>query len=398
MKNFETYKEYSVKDWLDDVDFILWVKKRNGEDTHFFNEMLLRGDAVAENMQQAKKVLQSILGSGKELSDIEKYQMWQNIAKQTTQQGIKWKNPFVRIGSVASIVAICCVVTMLWIFRHNNDFQHFAQFLSVDSLQEIQLVLPDKKQVELSNLAEVKLNTKGDVEINLPKGDHITFEINDSDKNMCQLIVPGGKRAYLVLRDGTRVSVHPGSKVVFPIQFESNRRRVYLEGEAFLDVTKNPKKPFFVQTKQMEVSVLGTSFNVMAYPKQNIQSVVLVTGHVKVKSDNGEERRIEPNQCYTFDKNALVDKIETVSTEEYTSWKDGVLNFSSEPLSLILEKISNYYNVKLHYDAMKVSSIKLSGKLDLNNSIDGTLKVLATAAPIEIKNVNSQISVNINSK
>ncbi|MTK53435.1 FecR domain-containing protein [Paludibacter sp.] len=395
MKNFEIYQHYTVENWLDDPDFIQWIKNPEENSNEYFAQILKGEDEAAETLQQAKAVLEAITGSGKRLSDIEVAHMWREISQSTIHKPRIWKALYTKTVAVASVILLCLAVSIVWIFRNNNELQHFAQYLSVDSLQEIQLVMPDKKQMTLANQTEVKLNAKGDMEVDMPKGDRIVMETEGNSKDICQLIVPGGKRAYLVLTDGTRISVHPGSKVVFPIQFALKQRKVYLEGEAFLEVTKNPSRPFFVQTKQMEVSVLGTSFNVMAYPKQNTQSVVLVTGHVKVKSENGEERRIEPNQCYTFDKNALVDKIETVSTDEYTGWKDGVLNFSSEPLSQILEKVSNYYNVSLRYSISTMNTIRLSGKLDLNNTIEGALKVLTTVAPIEIKNQNSQYVVNV---
>jgi ferric-dicitrate binding protein FerR (iron transport regulator) len=123
-----------------------------------------------------------------------------------------------------------------------------------------------------------------------------------SEKHFGQLIVPTGKRASMIFADGSRVTVRPGSKVIFPTMFAQNEREIYVQGEAFLEVSKNKKRPFIVKTELMDVEVLGTSFDVSAYPGENEQSVVLVTGSVKVRSASSDETKIVPNQRYSFDK------------------------------------------------------------------------------------------------
>lgn len=392
MNSLEQYMNYAVEDWLEDADFIQWVKDPNKGSLDF--NLIIKNDSEAsQKLQEAKMIIQSVCSTSVELSDSDKALMWQNIRKHTIQTP-KTRHYSLWKFAAAAITILLITGALLLVFQKNNTLQQYAQLLPVENTREIQFVMPNEKTITLENLSEVQIRDNGQIELKLPKGERVVIQTEHKADDVCQLVVPGGKRASVILSDGTHINVHPGSKVVFPMQLRQKQRKVYLEGEAFLNVTKNPNSPFAVQTRRMQVNVLGTSFNVMAYPKQAIQSVVLVTGHVKVKTEDNKEQNIEPNQHYQFDSNTKKNKIETVNTEDYTSWKDGILNFSSQPLSQILDKVSNYYNVSFAYNS-SVSRIRLSGKLDLNNTLEAALKVLTTVAPIEIKNQKSQYIINV---
>ena len=110
------------------------------------------------------------------------------------------------------------------------------------------------------------------------------------------MIIPKGKRTRLTLADGTHLWANSGTRVVYPSHFEKNHREIYVEGEVYLDVFRNEDAPFIVRTKDFQIQVLGTSFNVSAYPSEGVSSVVLVEGSVNVKNQQKEQVKLAPGQ------------------------------------------------------------------------------------------------------
>lgn len=145
----------------------------------------------------------------------------------------------------------------------------------------------------------------------------------------------------------------------------------------------------------MNVEVLGTSFNVNAYPRSSEQSVVLVNGSVSVNIDNRNAIRIRPNQKYTYNLNHRIETVENVDVNPYTSWKDGYFIFNSERLKVVLDKLSGYYGVAMHYRITDMNDIRLSGKLDLNSSLETALKIISTTTPVDYQIKKSAVEIQI---
>ncbi len=91
--------------------------------------------------------------------------------------------------------------------------------------------------------------------------------VTDEEHSFNQLIVPNGKRSTLALEDGTKMWINAGSRVIYPNKFKKNKREIYVDGEVYMEVARDEERPFVVKTNMLDVQVLGTSFNVMAYKK-----------------------------------------------------------------------------------------------------------------------------------
>src|SRR5690606_8589562 len=120
-------------------------------------------------------------------------------------------------------------------------------------------------------------------------GESLTFWNKDGEtesigrEEQLTLIVPKGGAYQVKLDDGTLIKMNANSMLIFPAHFAMNERRVYLEGEAFFDVSKDKNRPFIVANKQQEIKVLGTEFNLKSYPDDLTAKTVLFEGHVQVK-------------------------------------------------------------------------------------------------------------------
>lgn len=103
----------------------------------------------------------------------------------------------------------------------------------------------------------------------------------------------------LTFSDGSKVWVNAGTRVIYPTEFEKDKREIYVDGEIYIEVARDEERPFYVRTKDMNVRVLGTKFNVTAYESEPIRSVVLAQGCVQVETTQTPKAILAPNQMFS---------------------------------------------------------------------------------------------------
>jgi ferric-dicitrate binding protein FerR (iron transport regulator) len=197
-----------------------------------------------------------------------------------------------------------------------------------------------------------------------------------------------GTQTQLQLADGTTVWLNAGSKLSFPISFKNlEERKVSLAGEGFFEVTKNTKHPFIVHTPQMDIKVLGTSFNVNAYENEDQITVALEEGKVSLlKHTNGKTKEmisLSPNEVASYDlvNNQIMHKTEK-DLGRYSAWKDGLIVFFDDPLEKVVARLENWYNVKIEVPDKKLLKTHITGTFN-DNSLDQVLYFLSLMSPIE---------------
>lgn len=157
----------------------------------------------------------------------------------------------------------------------------------------------------------------------------------------------------LLLPDGTFVVLNAGSKLTYPKEFSGKQREILLSGQAFFRVHPDKKHPFVVKTKQMNVTALGTAFEVFSFDEDTKVETVLLSGKIEVEPKNGQEKSegkyiLEPNQKLTYEKG--ITTVQTVNANNYSSWHVvGGLNFKNEKLSMILSRLEKWYGQKITY-------------------------------------------------
>lgn len=297
----------------------------------------------------------------------------------------------------AASVAVLIIFSISYIYTNVNktpDVEAVAREMAVTPDEgEIQLVLFDKQIPISGQESQIEYDAKGTVAVNSEKIADVSLNSANSSKRLSefnQLIVPNGKRSTLILEDGTKLWVNAGSRIVYPVTFADKKREIYVNGEVFLEVTPDKKRPFIVKTKEMDVQVLGTSFNVMAYETDESSSVVLVTGAVQVDTKDDEDFRLEPNRMFSYNQGEC--DIKEVNVNDYILWKDGLYTYRSEHLSVILDRLSRYYGKKISYKS-DVADLKCSGKLDMQEDLEVVLDGLSQTAPILYKKIDEEYIV-----
>ncbi|MBL7969805.1 MAG: DUF4974 domain-containing protein [Prolixibacteraceae bacterium] len=165
------------------------------------------------------------------------------------------------------------------------------------------------------------------------------------------IIVPYGERSQISLYDGTKVWLNSGTKLRYPVVFNRNSREVFIEGEAYFDVAKDTKHPFEVNAGQLKVLVLGTRFNICAYPEENEFSATLDEGSINaVNTTNGKAIKLNPGEQVVLNRETNGLKNQSVRTELYTLWKENLLKFEDAPFSDVIKKMERWYDVKIVVD------------------------------------------------
>lgn len=171
-----------------------------------------------------------------------------------------------------------------------------------------------------------------------------------------QIGAVNGKMINITLADGTKVWLNGGSKLTYPEKFRGDKREITLVGEAFLDVAHDAQKSFIVHTGAIRTQVLGTSFNVKAYPEDHVVKVDVLTGKVGVIGASNNAKRsqtifLTPAEEVVFNTdNNLAVKKEMVDVNALTAWRNGELVFKNMPLPEVLNTIEHRFNVKINAD------------------------------------------------
>ena len=219
--------------------------------------------------------------------------------------------------------------------------------------------------------------------------------------------VPYGSKSRIVLPDGSVVNLNSGSKLKYSSSgFSSDSRSVFLTGEAFFSVAKDTARKFYVHTPGIKIKVMGTTFNVKAYPEENIEEATLLTGKVEIYSSSDKTEKdkaiiLKPNQKAVFIKsenNLMISdaglvskeivpvKLKTVNNqtsskiEQTISWKENRLVFDNEQFSSLAVKIERWYDVKIIVNDPQLNSARFTGKFD-KETLEQVLNALVTVTP-----------------
>lgn len=201
-----------------------------------------------------------------------------------------------------------------------------------------------------------------------------------------EIYIPNGQQFKLKLSDGSIVWLNSGSKLRFPQNFlkSSTNRTVYLEGEAFFDVTSNKEQPFIVNSQNINVTVLGTRFNVSSYANDGAIATTLVEGAVNVSEENAPQNTLAlaPSYQARFNKTELSFTKTMVNTYIYTAWMQNKLYIEDLKFSEILKKLERAHNVTFINNYPDLDKEVYQGEF-ANESLDAILKTIALSTPFE---------------
>ncbi len=216
----------------------------------------------------------------------------------------------------------------------------------------------------------------------------ILFQVNDqsASENLQVFSVPLGSRSRVLLADGTEVHLNSGSELTYPGNYSSKNRNVTLTGEAFFHVKTDPEHPFIVKTKDFDIKVTGTQFNVCSYNEDAFSTATLAEGKISLALLNREtELNVEPGQKFILDRNARKYTLSAANIEQETSWKEGLFIFKNIPFPELVQRLERWYDVKLTFSDNKLMELSYSGRFKNQETIWQVLDALKLTSPIDYR-------------
>lgn len=361
-----------------------------------------------KNDEQNQKIIQNILNKKEfeewnhQMDGIDALKEWKQFVNKMQEPKKKGRVVKMRvlkaISSIAAILILAFSINLGYkTFNENGEYQTIEESDIEPGEPQAKLVLTNGEEINLKSLNAKVINT-GNVLITNAQGvlKYNSLKIdNQLEPTVNKLVIPKGGEYQLKLPDGTKIWMNSGSELTYALPFSNTERRVQLKGEAYFEVTHNKQKPFIVETIYQDVKVLGTEFNVSAYPEDSNIITTLVEGKVVVNSPNNQltqfEEFLKPNEQLMLDKETSVTVMREVDTYIYTSWKDGRFKFVNEPLESFFKKLSRWYNVDVFIKDESIKEIRFSGDLPRYKNMSNILKIIEEEMSIRIEVENNKV-------
>lgn len=286
-------------------------------------------------------------------------------------------------------------------FFHNS-------FNTVDTIDvttinknEIILQLEDGNIKVLSEDGKEKVINEGGKIIGLQKGNQLVYNNKPAVERLVYntLTVPYGKRFELKLSDGTHIFINSGTSLKYPVKFlKGEKRQVYLNGEAFFDVSKDADHPFIVNMNNVGVRVFGTKFNASSYPENEAVNTVLIEGSVSIFNNNRDYHEktaslLKPGYLASWNKYSKEISIEKADLDMHTAWIEGRILFRHLPFKNIVRKLERHYDVTVMNNNKKLDEELFTASFDIE-TIEQVLETFRKNYNIDYSIINNQIIIN----
>lgn len=369
--------------YIEDKKFIKWVFKPNDKIEKFYQQYMEEHPEERSKLLKLKEDLRKLAFTNKDYVPGTPDKIYRKILVDIIgmEKRNKWRNRFVsslKYAAVAMLLVAGSFMVYLFGFQPRGLYKFSEELLLIGTVGEPRLYLADGSSITVNGPDYfVDYSNKNMIVVG---NDTINNSLFNKSNKHDLLVVAYGKRVKVCLPDKSIVWVNSGSRLIFPEKFEKKKREVYLFGEGYFEVAKSKVVPFYVQTISMDVKVLGTKFNVSAYPEDDKIETVLKEGSVQIESKDSkwfpEKTILKPEQKAIFDKNTNNVKVEEVVPEHYTLWKEGLITVEDETLQGVIKKVERYFNIDIEIQNEKKKDIKISGKLDYNAGRDKVFKYI----------------------
>lgn len=320
-----------------------------------------------------------------ELNQFDTGNLKHNSAKKL-QKSIQQRR-YLFVARLATVAAALIVVSFL-VTNPTSELKDIVLLSNdLETVIEPTLILSNGSNIPLNNVNGLEDNS-----ITISKGNKAEIVYNAKHKEVPEtelryntLIIPNKYNYRITLSDGTKVTLNSGSKLVYPIAFKSDTRKITLDGEAYFEVTKSDK-PFIVECNGIEVKVYGTKFNVNSYNPEMIKTT-LFEGSVGVKSSittDNNEHLLKANQSLELSPTNGTFTLKTIDTDRYKSWVNGYFYANGETLENMLLSIGKWYDLNFEYMDYSKKNIALVGVFDRDLPLDKILKTIEEVTNVKI--------------
>ncbi|WP_342328705.1 FecR family protein [Pedobacter sp. FW305-3-2-15-E-R2A2] len=308
-------------------------------------------------------------------------------SRNKTQRTIRlWQ----RIAITASILLAISVISLFYLERSNpipqastrkSDFQDI-----LPGGYKAILTLNDGKKIRLNEKSQQAVILQSNASIRTKAGGRLIYENIPGargHKDLNILETPRGGQYQLTLPDGTKVWLNSSSRLTYPTAFTGKERQVKLIGEAFFEVAKDRSKPFRVHTEHQVVEVLGTHFNILAYPEEQKTQTTLLEGKIRIHNQKSS-KIMRPGQEAFTEKGEDQIAVSKADIEKNIAWKNDEFIFNGEDLQSIMRSIARWYDVEVSYQNYS-NHTRYWGTVSRSKNISAVLKMLESTGKIKFE-------------
>lgn len=331
------------EDFLSNEYFIQWALHPNKESDRFWKNWMEKNPDKTVLLKRAKETLQSFKPVEYQMDEAISEQLLNNILlrnQKGTGNHIPRKKSNLATWAVAASLFLALGLTAVWMYFTSPS-------------------------LEPSMVPAQKWITKSTV-----KGAKLTFK----------------------LPDGSLVRLNANSSITFPQEFTDSLREVRLDGQAFFEVEKNQDAPFLVKTGLLEVEVLGTSFDVLAYPDESKQRIALATGEVSVSSEDGLREILHPLEMLSYSKEKKEMVKEVFDPRKVLGWKEGIIHFESTSFQEVFKTLERWYGVEISVHPNTKFKGRFNGRFD-NQSLENVLTGIAYSEGFQFQIDGNQVEI-----
>lgn len=295
-------------------------------------------------------------------------------------------NRYLRTWWAAAAILILISAGIFTLFNKNSKDQPIAgnqapasEIITPGGNKAV-LTLADGTTIILDSAANGTLSQQGNSKVIKKENGQLAYQSSNAAQAAIQyntVTTIRGGQYQLILSDGSKVWLNAASSLRFPASFAGKERSVELTGEGYFEVARNPAMPFKVKINgESEVSVLGTAFNINAYPDERTLNTTLIEGSVNFTAVNGESVKLKPGQ--QAQSGSAVSVINNVDIDEITAWKSGWFNFDRADIASIMRQVSRWYDVEVVFQGQP-SKKTFSGIVSRSHQISEVLKIMEKA-------------------
>lgn len=348
--------EYSIEDFVLDTEFKKWVLNPDAETKTYWEEYLHRNPSKYQDIVLARKILLNLSRKTITVSENRIDVAWSNIEKSIDEMD---SNEF-----VGNIIPLDSHSSLKKYVTPTGQVFIFSQFYKTAAILAVAFMLA----VSFSYLSEPEVTLLSEIPIEYEEH-----------------FVPPGVKSNLTLRDGSKVVLNSGSTIRYIKNFENHQREIELTGEAYFEVSKDPKRPFIVRTGQISTQVLGTSFNIKAFENEMLE-VSLLTGQVEVKVDLAIPQRINlvPGEALRFEPEKKGIQKGRFEKDKVLAWTQKTIVFDQTQMVEIKRVLENWYGVEIQFLNQPARDLEISARFN-DQSLKDVLEGLSYSARFEFE-------------
>ncbi|MFC4870852.1 FecR family protein [Negadavirga shengliensis] len=360
--------EYTVEDFILDPEFQSWVLSPDEEAKAYWEGFLEKNPDKYKEVELARKTLLNLSRDVAEVSEKRIEDTWSHISKAISDRGKK--------SAERRVVPLSSESTIRrYAKASRSSYQRDHQFYRIAAILILAFILG--------------------LLFNLTQQHHEEFKevIVEYEEH----VAPPGVKSNLTLQDGSKVILNSGSKLRYVRNFESDKRELYLVGEAYFEVAKDSLRPFIVRTGPIATTALGTSFNITAYENES-HDIALLSGKVKVVLDFEEKQQVElnPGEALQVEVEKRIHKKHDFQEEKVLAWTRKTILFDQTPMEEAIRVLENWYGVKIEVLNKPDRGVLLSGRF-VDQTLKRVLEGLSYSTRFDFQIAKDQVTLKFDS-